>query len=937
MLDYDGKKWLGEFLQNRTYAAIKDDGTKESRTETINRTKEMHQKKFPHLHDKIEDWFRQVHLGRVVPSMRSLQFGGSAIERVNARMYNCAFANLTSWDDFHDGFYLLMCGTGFGYSVKNRHILQLPRIKKQVPGAGTLTYTISDSKEGWADSVRLLLDNPYIEFDYSLIRPKGSLIASGGTASGPEALQKTHNEIRKVLVKAAGRKLTPLEAHDIMCHIADGVVVGGVRRAALICLFDADDKSMNQAKSGKWYVEDPQRARANNSAVIYRPGHEEETKEAIMSVMDYMFESGSGEPGISLTNHEDYGFNPSLRKGTLVYTKNGMYPIEELEGKEFVVRNLYGEYANATCWLSSPKEVLYEIKVYGGLSYYATKEHKWPVVDKNGNVVKKATHELREGDKLPRLPRSVLAHEGIGSYEEGKLMGFWLGDGHVTRRKDTGRLSFGISVSTTSKRKLAYLDLVKTLFNGNGHNRGSTIEFNSARKDLAEWFERFGIKENKLITKEMFENCSGAFLEGVIQGYFDADGTKDGKRICISSNNKELITSFHKLLGFAGIHLNLTTSHRDSYTVGSKVYEKKHTVYLLRRTEELAKSGVPVAITSVKKTDIEEPVWDVRVDSEDHCFQLAGCITGNCHEISLRDGGLCNLTEINVSACENLYQLIDAVYAATGIGTLQASYTYFPTLQDKWTQNAQDEALLGVSATGQADNWDLWSANTSTLAGIAVTTNKMVAAMIGIKPANRITTTKPSGSTSAWLGCCSGIHADHDEYYIRHVRMEKDHKIVKAVQDSEYPFIEVDKMDADKMVIGFPVKSSENAILKGSESAVELLERAKFVHDTWIKPGHQNGPNTHNVSLTVEYTEDEKDDIKKWMVENREHYAGISFLPRTDSVYEQMPFQSITKEEYESMVKKIKKPIDYSSVDWTGSVDERMGELACANGSCEIE
>jgi hypothetical protein len=167
--------------------------------------------------------------------------------------------------------------------------------------------------------------------------------------------------------------------------------------------------------------------------------------------------------------------------------------------------------------------------------------------------------------------------------------------------------------------------------------------------------------------------------------------------------------------------------------------------------------------------------------------------------------------------------------------------------------------------------------------------------------------------------------------------MEKDHKIVKAVQDSEYPFIEVDKMDADKMVIGFPVKSSENAILKGSESAVELLERAKFVHDTWIKPGHQNGPNTHNVSLTVEYTEDEKDDIKKWMVENREHYAGISFLPRTDSVYEQMPFQSITKEEYESMVKKIKKPIDYSSVDWTGSVDERMGELACANGSCEIE
>ncbi len=199
---------LKQLVQQRTYAETKPEGTKERRAETIARCESMHIKKFPEHKELIQRAFKQVYEGRVVPSMRSFQFGGEAIMRANARSYNCAFAALTKWQDFGDLFYLLMCGTCTGYSVQKHHVSQLPVVNCD-SGRGDVVI-VPDDKEGWATTIVTLLNNPSTEFDVHLVRRKGELLSSGGTASGPEALLKTISEVRSTLRRADGRKLRPI-------------------------------------------------------------------------------------------------------------------------------------------------------------------------------------------------------------------------------------------------------------------------------------------------------------------------------------------------------------------------------------------------------------------------------------------------------------------------------------------------------------------------------------------------------------------------------------------------------------------------------------------------------------------------------------------------------------------------------------------------------
>lgn len=602
---------LKDLVQLRTYARTLDNGTKESREATILRCADMHKKKFPELTDRIDTAFAEVLAGRVVPSMRSLQFGGDAILRANARIYNCAFANLTKWEDFADLFYLLMCGTGTGYSVQKRHVEQLPPIDYE-QGVGEI-FIVPDDKEGWADTLKTILYKPATEIDVHLVRRKGAPLSSGGTASGPEALLKTIAEIKAILRRAHGRKLRSIEAHDIMCHVANGVVVGGVRRAALISLFDCDDNEMLAAKSGMWWEFAPQRARANNSALILR---DENVDKNIRRVMQYMYDSGAGEPGIALTNNLDMGGNP-------------------------------------------------------------------------------------------------------------------------------------------------------------------------------------------------------------------------------------------------------------------------------------------------------------------------------CFEIALNDGQLCNLTEVNVAACNNVEEFLHAVEQATTIGTLQASYTNFKYLQPKWRETCEREALLGVSLTGQAQKWTelkSWLKH-ERLRTCVQDTNRQIAELIGINPSARITTTKPSGTTSAWLGTTSGIHAAHSEYYIRRVRVDVNDPIAALIKDCA--FVEKDAFNPENLVVSIPI-ASPDAITRKEESAIDLMERAKYIHTNWISIGHIEGDNTHNVSLTVSYTPEEKDEIVDWLIENNKSWAGISFLPYDGGTYRQAPFEEISEDAYNLLAKAFDIS-DLSKADYSNTIDERIAELACAGGACEIK
>lgn len=289
---------------------------RETWQELVDRNKDMHIRKYPLLKDEIERTYKMVYDKKVLPSMRSMQFAGKPIDVSPNRIYNCAYMPINHIDSFAETMFLLLGGTGVGYSVQKHHIDQLPEIR--IPnGNRKRRFLIGDSIEGWADAVKVLI-KAYMGnststpvFDFTDIRPKGAqLITSGGKAPGPQPLKDCIHNLRKILdSKESGDKLTPIEVHDMVCHIADAVLAGGIRRAALISLFSADDEEMLASKAGTWWENNPQRGRANNSAVLLRHRVSESFFKEIWKRIEL---SGAGEPGIYLTNDKDWGTNPCV-------------------------------------------------------------------------------------------------------------------------------------------------------------------------------------------------------------------------------------------------------------------------------------------------------------------------------------------------------------------------------------------------------------------------------------------------------------------------------------------------------------------------------------------------------------------------------------------------------------------------------------------------
>tara|TARA_R110000824_G_scaffold365691_1_gene554222 strand:- start:1957 stop:3813 length:1857 start_codon:yes stop_codon:yes gene_type:complete len=281
--------------------------------ELVDRNKDMHIEKYPTLRKEITDAYEYVYDKKVLPSMRSLQFGGKPIEISPNRIYNCAYLPIDDYRAFGETMFLLLGGTGVGYSVQKHHIDNLPEIRK--PNLDrTRRFLIADSIEGWADAVKSLVKSYFqgtskLKFDFSDIRQKGArLVTSGGKAPGPQPLKECLIKVQGILdAKQDGDHLSSIEVHDMICHIADAVLAGGIRRAALISLFSADDEEMISCKTGNWWETNPQRGRANNSAALMR---HKLTKDFFMNLWKRVELSGAGEPGIYLTNDKDWGTNP---------------------------------------------------------------------------------------------------------------------------------------------------------------------------------------------------------------------------------------------------------------------------------------------------------------------------------------------------------------------------------------------------------------------------------------------------------------------------------------------------------------------------------------------------------------------------------------------------------------------------------------------------
>ena len=955
---------------------------RETWEELVLRNKNMHIKRYPQLKDEINSVYELVYNKKVLPSMRSMQFGGKPIEISPNRVYNCAYMPIDHIDSFSECMFLLLGGTGVGYSVQKHHVEKLPPINKPYTKRKR-RFLIGDSIEGWADSIKVLLKSymngrsSRVEFDFSDIRPKGAmLVTSGGKAPGPQPLKECLLKIEGLLSdKEDGDQLTPLETHDIVCYIADAVLAGGIRRAALISLFSADDKGMISCKTGDWWERNPQRGRANNSAVLMR---HKVTKEFFLDIWKRVELSRAGEPGIYFSNDKDWGTNPSLRVGTKVLTTDGVYPIEELQDKTFKVKNLNGEISNAKCWLSGRDQNLWKLTLKDGTEYYATKEHEWPIWD-GSKYVKMNTPNVKVGSKLPFLRETKLFDGELGTQDDGFLCGWILGDGWVSNRKEHSEYGMIVSdlddeTNISERLTTTIKDNVPT-FNGNFKRRHRRVvdeegeemlqilidthtkEIGINNKLVDKYIKTFGVVDKNNGLPKAVWTGSESYRKGLVDGLFSSDGhvSTTKKRIVLVSKHKQLVNDMSELLGFYGIkttikhglsklngkmfgrydlRINENQSIKQFMNIFNlSVKHKQDTLdgYKFKNT----KDNNQVEVISVEKTDLYEDVWDISVQDDTHCFQLAKVVTGNCCEIALRPHQFCNLCEVNVSNIESQEDLNERVKAAAFIGTLQAGYTDFHYLREEWRETTEKEALIGVSMTGIGSGMVL-GYDMSKAASVVKRENTRISKLIGINQAARCTTVKPAGTTSLTLGTSSGIHAWHNDYYIRRVRVGKNESMYYHLKNNHKELIEDEYYRPhDTAVIGVPQKAPEGAILR-TESPFELLDRVKRVSQEWVKPGHRKGSNTHNVSATISLKDEDWGLAGEWMWENREYYNGLSVLPYSNHTYKHAPFEDCTKEVYEEMMKSLIN-VDLSKIVESEDNTDLSGELACAGGQCEID
>jgi len=560
----------------------------------------------------------------VMPSMRALMTAGPALDRCHVGGYNCSYIPVDSPRSFDECMYILMCGTGVGFSVERENIDKLPVVNEHFEDSTTI-ISVADSRPGWAKALRELIAMLYVgqvpKWDVSQVRPAGARLKTfGGRASGPAPLVELFQFCIQKFKGAKGRRLFPIECHDIMCKIGEVVVVGGVRRSALISLSNLGDDQMRHAKSGQWWENEGQRALANNS-VAFKGKPEMGT---FMREWTSLYESKSGERGI---------------------------------------------------------------------------------------------------------------------------------------------------------------------------------------------FNRRAAKEK---------------------------ASENGRR------------------------------------------------------------------------DI------------DHEF---GC--NPCSEIILRPYQFCNLTEVVCRATDDLASLTEKVRMATILGTFQSTLTNFKYLRKIWKDNTEEERLLGVSLTGILDT-NIWTEEILTmLREVAVETNKKMAKDLGIPQSTAITCVKPSGTVSQLVDSASGIHARHNDYYIRTVRGDNKDPLTQFMKQSGIPSEPCVMKPDSTTVFSFPMKSPQGAVTRTQMSAIEQLEYWLMFQRHWCE---------HKPSVTVSVKEDEWMDVGAWVYKNFDEVSGISFLPFSDHTYAQAPYQDIDEAKYYALSHEMPDSIDWSKLADFEKEDTTSGgrELACTADACEM-
>jgi len=956
-------KLLSDIVAFRTYAKhLPNLGRRETFEETINRNMAMHLDRFPKLSRDIIKAYQLVHELKIMPSMRALQFSGDAILKNNARQYNCSYLPINDSRAFGEILFLLLSGVGVGYSVQKQHINQLPIIGKPREEG---IFKVHDSIQGWAQSLDMLMESYFFNkirplFDFSDIRPKGTyLITSGAKAPGPEPLKYMLNQVETKLKAARGRRLTPLEVHDIICIASDCVLAGGIRRAALISLFDRNDEEMLKCKSGEWWIKHPYRARSNNSAVLNRTMDKEEFNH----IFDICKQSGSGEPGFSWTNNNDWGFNPCKPIYSTILTDKGYITFEQALKQDFLkVMGTDGKFKDATKpFKTGEQRNIYKVTLSDGTSLYGTENHLHMTRDGEW----KRLDELKIGDHLKTSQKAIYDHtyvENLQEYELGTICGWIHGDGWFSNRTDHTGYNVGMCFGNKEFDVVEYFETLLEVQTKPHEQKSETcVYFSSHKKSLAEKLLSCGMSTDKSNITWLYGK-SKDFKLGFIKALFTADGSvRRNNSVELYSIHKPILEVLSRIFKEFGVYSSLTIHNnakhyvaKDNKVRNNRTHFKlniyagqfkkfgflskyKNTLLDTHISKNTYRRKDYVTIVDIDcKYDIQD-VYDITVYDDTHAFIDSGVITHNCHEIALNPNQFCNLTTINQTGVDSKKEFLKRVYSATLIGTLQAAYTDFPFVRQVWKDTTEREALIGVSFTGIADTGSIVSPKWLIEgAKLVKEVNEKYAKKLGINLAARTTTVKPEGSSSCVLGSSSGIHSRHSPYYIRRIRMNKDDALAGYLAKAIPGLVEEDVSSATGVVVSIPQESPLQALLRDKETALDLFNRAIKYNRYWVKVGHRSGENLHNVSCTISVKDHEWDNLREAMWAERHTYSGISLLPYDGGTYQQAPFEEITKEKY-SELSQLVKNIDLTKVLETEDNTNRLQQIACSGNICEIE
>jgi intein/homing endonuclease len=926
---------------------------------------------------------------RAMPSMRLLAMAGPAARRNNVTIYNCSYQPVESIDSFVEALIISMSGCGVGYSVESHYIENFPRVKRQL-GAEPLSFVVEDSAEGWAEALRFGLETWFeggdVRFDLSLLRPAGSpLKTKGGRASGPEPLRVMLEFIRARTLKRQGSFLRPIDAHDMMCAVGNAAVSGGVRRTAMISLFDYDDDEMRLCKSGDFERDNSQRWNANNSAIWH---HDSLTQTEFVRRFLEMIDSGRGEPGIfnrqasvemrpERRQAAEFGTNPCVTGDTWVLTDHGPRQVADLIGEQHttVIDGQHYPTTAAGFWETGVKPVLHLI-TREGYTLRLTANHNVLAVPYISRKTERTTWveagTLQPGDKIKLHNHRELQWEGDGTFDEGWLLGSLVGDGTFDAR--TAKLTFwGEQRAQMAERALSIIrqtlnaraDL--TGYDQAEHDR--TIIQSAALRDLA---ADHGIYRGMKTITPLLEQTSSAFHRGFLQGLFDADGAVIGTQhkgvsVRLAQSDPVLLEGVQRMLLRLGITATLYRNRRPAGMRRLPDGHGSYQEYLCQADHELviANDNLQVFAEAIGfsephkqqrltnkldgyarslnrerfvatveriEADGEEMVYDCSVPDA-HAFDANGLYVHNCGEIVLRPWQFCNLTAAVARADDTFESLRDKVEVATLIGTIQSLATHFPGLRPMWQHNCEEERLLGVDITGQMDSPTAQDAQVKEqLRHIAIDVNRQTAQALGVNQSAAVTCVKPSGNSSQFLNCASGLHARWAPYYIRNIRVAATSPLFKVLRDAGVPMDPENGQtpeDANTWVVHFPVKSPEGATTRNERTAVQQC-------DFWLQ--NKLHWTEHNPSVTITYRPEEIIDLIKWVWEHRDVIGGMAFLPAFDANYAQMPYVEITREEYERLVAAFP-DIDFSKIyryedkDLTNAAQE----LACSSGRCEVD